>query len=137
MPSMPWRPRKYQGHVSSARRRSPQPLHSRISISLPAPACTRLPVRNRRVGPVETCVYLSVTLMHRVGLHLCRAGEITRPHHHHPRIAKKSFPRLSSLLTVSLSSPPPHPPLAAKSPRRRRRLAGESLGLDRAPSRDF
>ncbi|CAO2185942.1 unnamed protein product, partial [Urochloa humidicola] len=53
---------------------------------------------------VATRVHLSVTLVLRVGLHLCRAGEITRPHHHHPRIAKKSFSRLSSLLTVSLSS---------------------------------
>ena len=38
--SMPCRPRKYQGHVSSARRRSPSQAHSprphsRISISLP------------------------------------------------------------------------------------------------------
>jgi hypothetical protein len=44
---------------------------------------------------------------------LVPVGEITRPHHHHPRIAKKSFSRLSSLLSISLSSPPPHPPLAA------------------------
>lgn len=124
------RPRKYQGHVSSARRR-----HSRISISLPAPACTHLPIANRRVGPVKPDVYMSVTLVRRVGLHLCRASEITRPHHHHPRIAKKSFSRLSSLLAVSLSSPPPHPPPAAKSEHGRRRLAAESLGLERAPSR--
>lgn len=76
---------------------------------LPSPAPTAAPTR-RRVGPDVPCVHLSVTAVTRVGLHLWRAGEITRPHHHYPRIAKKSFSRLSSLLAISLSSPPPHPP---------------------------
>jgi hypothetical protein len=101
------------------------------------PGRTRPRGSHRRVGPGNPRVHLSVTLALLVGLHLRRAGEITRPHHHHPRIAKKSFSRLSSLLPVSLSSPPPHPPLAAKSARGRRQLAVESLELERAPSRYF
>jgi hypothetical protein len=84
-----------------------QPLHSRISISLPAPACTHLRMTHRRVGPGEHDVHMSVILVLRVGLHLCRSGEITRPHHHHPPHREKSFPRLSLLLAVSLSSPSP------------------------------
>ncbi|KAJ1282264.1 hypothetical protein BS78_03G038700 [Paspalum vaginatum] len=133
-------PRKYQGHVSSARRRSPpspQPPAPAFPNKYLPPRRTHSTRSHRRVGPRTSRAHLSATAVRRVGLHLYRAGEITRPHHHHPRIAKKSFSRLSSLLAVSLSSPRPHPPLAAKSALGRRRLAVGSLVLERAPSRNF
>jgi hypothetical protein len=44
-----------------------------------------LPPPRRRAGPDVPRVHLSVTAVTRVGLHLWLAGEITRPHHHHPR----------------------------------------------------
>jgi len=83
----------------------PEPFPNKY---LPSPAPTR-----RRVGPDVPCVHLSVTAVTRVGLHLWRAGEITRPHHHHPPHREKIFfspllaPRHFSLLPSASPAAPP------------------------------
>lgn len=97
---------------------NPSPGHSRISISLPAHP-SAAPTR-RRVGPDVSRVHLSVTTVVRVGLHLWRAGEITRPHHDHPPHREKIFfspllaPRHFSLLPSA--SPASRREICAKTP---------------------
>jgi hypothetical protein len=92
---------------------SPQPqLEPFPNKYLPPPAPAAAPTR-RRVGLHVPRVHLSVTAATRVGLHLWRAGEITRPHHHHPPHREKIFfspllaPRHLSLFPSASPAAPP------------------------------